>query len=198
MIWDETHVYDAVSASAWVMGFNEPDLTGQAGMTPQAAVKYWRIVESRFPERKLVAPAPSHLHLEWLPQFRAVYRAEVGRYPRFDALAVHCYDSAAQCIAVVKQFEAWAREWGVPEIWVTEFAFVPAWSQDAEGEARAFMAYLGQRPMVTRVAPFLSYGSGCDEYWPDCRPDANPALLHADLMTPTDIGRWYARPLEHW
>lgn len=186
--------------SAWVLGFNEPDLCPwQACLTPEAAVWPTVRIEERFPDRKLVAPAPSSQHVEWLPQFREAFHRATGRHPRWDALAAHCYLwTADRCIELVKLFVGWCELWGVPELWVTEFAFVPAWAADPEAEARKFTAYLESEPRVTRYAPFLSHGGGCDPFWPDCRPEADPSLLEADLMTPTVMGGWYAQPAPGW
>lgn len=91
-----------------------------------------------------------------------------------------------------------AQAWGIGEVWCTEFAFVPAWVADAEGEARRFVGWLEGEPRVTRYAPFVSYIRGGEDYWPDTRPEANPSVFAADGATLTDVGRWYARPTPEW
>lgn len=156
--------------SQWLMGFNEPDQAGQANLTPEQAAVKWQGVEVAYPNRKLVAPAPSHLDPDWLARFRDAYIAAYGEAPRLDALAVHCYlPTADECIALVQQFEDWAAAWDVPEVWVTEFSFVDT------KEEKQFIRYLQADPMVTRFAWFaLSYRG--NETWAPAR-DAQAPLV---------------------
>lgn len=196
MVWDETHVEDGLNASSgWVLGFNEPDLAGQANLTPAQAVGPWARVEERFRAFRLVCPAPSHLHPEWLGQFYEAFRAAKGRYPDCDALAVHCYwNNAARCIADTQARIAEAKRRGVGEVWVTEFFF------SEQAEARAFASYLESEPMVTRWSPFVSRLDCADAkkygYW-DCVAGGDPSLLRETGQL-TAIGAWYARPTPEW
>lgn len=207
MLWDETGLLAKVGGnSGWLMGWNEPDICpSQACISPDEGAILWRIVEMRNPGRLLLSPAPSHLRPEWLAEWREAYRALWGAWPRIDGLAAHCYlQSADGCIALVQRFEEWAREWGEDgkplEVWVTEFAFLPAYC-DAPTEARRFTAYLDESELVTRWAPYVSYAGDLadptqcpSEFWADCRPEADPSLLRKDLQTLTPLGRVYARP----
>jgi len=160
MVWGEQEVVRLMRGekpggnSQWVLGFNEPDLCpSQACMSPLVAAIEWRQVELALPDRLLVAPAPSDLHPEWLPQFRDEFHNRYGRWPRLDGLAVHCYRrAAADCIALVEQYVAWGEEWGAREVWVTEFAFPPcryATEDGAQVEARRLITWLEASP-VTR------------------------------------------------
>lgn len=188
MVWDETHVYDPLAASSgWVMGFNEPDLAGQANLTPQQAVEPWARVEERFRAFWLVCPVPSHLHPEWLSQFYAAFRAAKGRDPDCNALAAHCYwNNAQRCINDVQAVIAEAKRRGVGEVWVTEFHFSQA------TEAQKFVAYLDGEPMVTRWAPYVAR-SDCasKEFW-DCAASGDPALFD-ERWGLTTKGTWYVR-----
>lgn len=195
MIWGRWSggVPQVTTGSRWLLGFNEPDALGQAYLPPQEAAALWRQIEAVYPERLLVSPAPSHLHPEWLPAFREAYRELYGAYPRMDALALHCYlPTAAECIALGQQYVAWAEEWDAAEVWCTEFAFLPAWSADAAGEARGFVAWLEAEPRVTRYAPYVSYETGGTPWWPAIAPGTNPSLFDAAGRL-TEIGLWYAR-----
>lgn len=197
MLWGRGDVGRTLGGnSAWLLGFNEPDLPNQAHLTPDEAAVLWRQVEATYPDRRLVSPAPSHLHPEWLAQFRQAYQVRYGRAPRLDALAFHCYWSAAECIGIGERVVAWAAAWGVPEVWCTEFAFVPAWAPggDAAGEAQRWLAWLATQSSVTRYAPFVSHVEGGEWYWPDTRPEANPSVFAADRQTLTATGSWYVRP----
>jgi len=135
--------------SNWLMLFNEPDLI--LPITPsQAAILYHRLLPI-IADRKVVAPAPSELHINWLPEFRQAHIDTYTEPPRLDALAAHCYkQSAAQCQALVEQFITWADQWGVPEVWVTEFSFTdPA-------QAHTFITWMNANPRVTRYAWFAN------------------------------------------
>lgn len=191
MIYAPSEVLRPLTAtSEWIMGFNEPDLRGQSNTTPEGAVEPWAQLEARYPDRPLLSPAPSSNNPYWLAQFRAAFFARFGRYPRLNGLAMHCYlANAAQCITLLDQYQRWARAWGVPEIWVTEFYFA------GEDDARAFAAELERRPIVTHWAPYKSHKDctlGGDHNW-NCVHGGDPSLLTADGKI-TERGRWYARP----
>ncbi len=83
------------------------------------------------------------------------------------------------------------QAWDVAEVWVTEFAFVPAYSYNAEREARAFVTWLEQTPRITRYAPFVAH-IACDWSWPDCRKSADPSLFDAFGQL-TETGTWYVK-----
>jgi len=157
--------------SPYLMGFNEPDRSAQANLTPAEAVEAWLLLERMYPNRLLVSPAPSHLHPEWLAEFRSAFITAVGRPPRFDALAIHCYfaNDASGCRAVIEQVAEYAQAWDIKGgVWVTEFG--PACSAEgfdttmAEIEARAFVQWLEAHPQVTRYAWFPARLDG-SEYW---------------------------------
>jgi len=131
--------------SDWFMLYNEPDLI--LPITPdEGAILYHRLLPI-IGNRKVVAPAPSELNIEWLPEFRQAYVNIYGELPQLDALAAHCYkQSAAECEALVGQFIVWADEWGIGEVWVTEFSFTDL------AEARRFIAWIEGEPTITRYA----------------------------------------------
>lgn len=168
MIWGSYVPPTVGGSSIYLLGFNEPDLDSQSNIQPGDAAILWKQIEDRFPEHKLVAPAPSHVHPTWIVDFRNAYIAQNGHPPRLDVLAAHCYYyTADSCIALVKQFDAWAAAWVVPQVWVTEFGFFTqnARTQDAAwNEADKFIRYLNSDPMVRRYAWFAARVFG-DEDW---------------------------------
>jgi hypothetical protein len=180
------------SCSDALMGWNEPDICPEQGcVNISAAVQNWPVIEERAARlgvKTLVAPAPSQRRPAWLPEFRAAYHAAYGRYPRFDALAVHCYrNSAEMCIREVERYLAWAAAWGVGEVWVTEIFF------SQEREQRAFMRWVDGEDRVTRVAPFVSRADCAgDQYW-DCQHGSDPSLV-TERDELTAYGRMWARP----
>lgn len=187
---DDLTVAQLGGNSPWLMGFNEQDLTGQADLSPSEAAVLWRQIEQRWPDRKLVAPAPSHLHPEWLVQWWFAYEGQYGQTPRVDAIAMHCYLSAENCIALAEQYEGLAAIWGIREGWVTEFAYteiVPNWEQ----QIAQFVTYLEQSDFWTRYAPFVSHETCDNEFW-NCAAAGDPSLFDAFGQL-TDIGRSYQR-----
>lgn len=191
MIWGgfpSGQVPPVTGSSRWLMGFNEPDLKGQADLTPAQAVPLWSQIEQKYPDRLLVAPGPSHDHPEWIVQFRDAFIAKYGRPPRFDALSVHCYwGMAQQCIDLTKRYEGWASAWGTHEVWVTEFYLA------REDQAKAFVAWMEADPMVTRYSPFVGWIDCSDRRTWHCAEGGDPSLLTRDMTKLTTIGRWYAR-----
>ncbi len=188
---DDLAVSELGGNSDWLMGFNEPDLSGQANLSPGQAALLWREIEAKWPDRKLVAPAPSHLHPEWLVQWWIAYQDRYGQPPRVDALALHCYHrTAADCIRLAREYEGLAEVWGVKEGWVTEFAFtvvVPNWKT----QVSEFVTYLEQSPFWTRYAPFVSRETCDNEFW-DCATAGDPSLFDRFGQL-TEVGRAYQR-----
>ena len=117
--------------SDWVMLFNEPDLAPPAGssMTVDEVVLGQAIVEALFPDKLIVSPAYSPYNYTRLETDYENFYATYGRYPRWDAIAYHCYffDTAAPCMSVLDWMVAFAdrieQDTGKrPGIWCTEFA----------------------------------------------------------------------------
>jgi hypothetical protein len=155
--------------SEWVLGYNEPDLCpDQACLTVEQAVPLWNELENALLDRKLVAPAPSHVHPQWIVEFYNAYVATYGGSPRFDALAMHWYGQRAQYgIAMAEWYKARAREWNVPEVWVTEFAVFACTNlslAEAGAEARTLIEYFDSDPLITRYAWFTNRTRADENY----------------------------------
>lgn len=123
MIWGERYM-DVPIKSDVILGFNEPDLSGQADMTPTLAAQLWREIETRYPDKLLISPAPSQLRTDWLWQMVDEYQRLYGTRPRFDGVAVHYYrysESMPLASEYVRQFRATEvlHGWDVP-LWLTE------------------------------------------------------------------------------
>lgn len=200
MIWGAQSIEQPLGGNSnWIMGFNEPDLSGQSNITPTLAATLWHEIEAKYPDRKLVSPAPSQLNREWIRDFRIAYIAQYGTPPRLDALAFHWYGWwADDAIYLAEYYKALAREWNVPEIWLTEFAMPTQPAPDecwegayaiAQPEAQKLLVYLEQDEMVTRYAWFAARIQGT-EWWSDSRCFA--ALIDYDTGTCTTWGALYA------
>lgn len=175
MIRDRSMVGKPVAPSLYLLMFNEPDCPdpSQACLTIDEAVELHRHVDTdpQYAGRLVVSPATSQNTPMWLAQFRAEYYARWGEYPRWHAIAVHCYfasdDMVDGCIAQMKFHAANARAWNV-ELWVTEFSAVSESDADAERMERAFIAYLESEQVVTRYAHFTNRWQNDWGFCPDC------------------------------
>ncbi len=109
----------------YLLVLNEPNVSGQAYMTPQAAAALWPQYEAvaAAANVKLVGPAitwgtmPNYQDpVAWLDAFYAAYeQVNNGRQPRIDYLAFHWYD-----YGLASQLDR-LDKYNKP-IWVTEFA----------------------------------------------------------------------------
>jgi hypothetical protein len=158
MIYASAHIGQVLSGDAtWLMGFNEPEQPRQANMTPQQAAIAWATVEQTYPDRKLVSPGV--MNLTWLTNWRAAYWTAYGKNPKVDALAVHWYyqndgEPLQSFKRQVQLAENMAAQWGVREVWITEFALYPCWGYDSVQFVKDAYAWLDTRPTVTRAFLF--------------------------------------------
>lgn len=114
--------------SDWVLGINEPELAGQANRTPEQGAVIQRQMEICYPDRLIASPATT-TDPDWLGEMYDAYVSLYGQAPRFDALAVHCYahngvDVMTRCRYMLDRMDAYADEWGIDKIMVTEYAAV--------------------------------------------------------------------------
>lgn len=157
-----------VGNSNWVMGFNEPDISGLS--FTDAAIYWHNNIEPNNPTKKLLSPAPSGSEsgLTWLVNFRNAYIAFYATPPRLDGLAAHCYKwVVSQCTDYLQLFINQANAWGISEIWVTEFSFSPTPPSSPEGalqQQKEFTDWMVSQPMIKRYAWFASRING-NEPW---------------------------------
>jgi hypothetical protein len=132
MLWNGS--FNAASVEAflqahseiqYILVLNEPNVSGQAYMTPQQAAQLWPQYEAVATAAgvKIVGPQitwgtmPGYENpVDWLDAFYAAYEAaNGGRKPRIDYLGFHWYDYGLN-----DQLNALTK-YGLP-FWVTEFA----------------------------------------------------------------------------
>lgn len=153
----------------YILGFNEPNLTDQANMTPTVAAQKWAPLAALAKElnMKMISPAMNYGTLAgygdpivWLDEFfTKVPLADI------DGIAIHCYMANASAMAsYVKRF----KKYGKP-IWLTEFC---AWESSIKS-VNAQMSYMSEalnflesNPDVVRYAWFIPRGSGAVESYP--------------------------------
>ncbi len=177
MIWGAAELADANLASKiyvgpntkYLLGFNEPNFTSQANLTPQQAATAWPKVEAIAKELglKLVAPALNFCGggcnvtdpFQWLDQFLAACTN-----CQIDYVAFHSYacDSNWFINSYMKPAVQKYYTNGNPprKIWVTEFACADSpptggWSvAQIDSYVRTVLNYLEHEPGIFRYAWF--------------------------------------------
>jgi hypothetical protein len=117
----------------YLLVLNEPNITDESNLTPQAAAELWSSIESlaRASGVSIVGPAMTWGSMAgyadpvaWLDAFYESYRARHGRDPRIDYLAFHWYD-----YGLAEQLDRLTK-YG-KRFWVTEFA---NWHSGSDGD----------------------------------------------------------------
>ncbi|SQD95530.1 glycoside hydrolase family protein [Parafrankia sp. BMG5.11] len=146
-----------------LLGFNEPDLRGQADMPVQTALDLWPQLEAT--GMRLGSPAPAAGAADpnsWFGQFMA---GAAQRGYKVDFIALHWYGSDFDPTRATSQLRAYIQDvydrYHLP-IWLTEYSLMnfstsPATVPSAEGQAAfvtASTAMLESLPFVERYAWF--------------------------------------------
>lgn len=193
MIWGRDHLGDATLAQAaahgtTLLGFNEPDLAEQSGMSVEEALAAWPRLEATgmrlgSPAVAWGADAPGG----WLDRFMTGARAQ-GR--RVDFITLHWYGSDFSDAAVghfLGYVDAVHARYGLP-IWVTEYGlmnFGGSPRHPTGPQAAAFIegttAGMEARSYVERYAWFGLPAVG----------DSIEFGLYTDATTPTEAGLAY-------
>ncbi|RAL17274.1 glycoside hydrolase family 128 protein [Aspergillus homomorphus CBS 101889] len=151
------------SGSKYIMGFNEPDNSGQAAMSSAEAVTYYQKYITPYKGKaKLVTPAVtngvgSDMGLTWLENFLNGCGGSCG----VSVLAVHWYgDSASDFKSFVNKAVALAEKYELESTWVTEFALNSAMSagqgtQEAASFLEEVVPWLDEQSGVARYAYFM-------------------------------------------
>lgn len=194
MIWngnfdaDRIRTYKAEHPECeYILGFNEPNLTSQANMTPSEAAASWRKIEALAKEldMKLVSPAMNYGTMEgysdpitWLDEFFTYVPID-----SISAIAVHCYMSNAGALkAYIKKF----KKYGKP-IWLTEFC---GWEAGITNVTKQIdymseaIAYLETDTCVKRYAWFIPRTAAATDSYPYMQ-----LLTKTSPYTLTDLGR---------
>jgi hypothetical protein len=173
----------------YVLGFNEPDNTGQSNMTVAAAIGLWPQLTTN---KALLVGSPAtqgnSTGLTWLTQFMTMANADTTGTLRVDFIAMHwygwnsgsCEPSAATLENFLKQVEAipgnrpiWITEWGCLNVSAPTSAGVQSFLSGA-------ITMLAKHPRVVRYGWFESRTS-----------DPNTTLVNSD-GTLTALGTIYA------
>lgn len=131
--WSEAHPNDR-----FILGFNEPNLTGNHGgsaINPTKAAEVWHELEQFAKDNnlKLVAPALNYSPDEvdgvrystpdmWMDAWINAYKSAYGTAPQYEYLALHSYMGNAT--AMKSYIDNFAKKYG-KKVWLTEFASAP-------------------------------------------------------------------------
>lgn len=150
----------------YLLGFNEPNFTNQANMTPAQAAERWPEVQALAKELnlKLVAPvlnyspdAPYQSPTKWMDEFVAL----VGN-DAFDYTAIHNYGG----IGVMKSLATQFHDRYGKDVWVTEFCYWPGGAgnvyvspENQISEMIQTVEWLEKTPWIGRYAWFKAIGN---------------------------------------
>ncbi|QDS71676.1 hypothetical protein FKW77_008023 [Venturia effusa] len=142
----------AAGATA-LLGFNEPDHTEQANMSPQAAATAFKthMTDNFAGKAKLVSPAVTNgggsMGLGWLKSFMSLCTD-----CKIDAIAIHWYDSSSNVDYFKQHIQDAHSQFGLP-IYLTEFG-------TTDGNDQAFLAavlpWLDSQDYVQKYAYFMA------------------------------------------
>ena len=143
----------------YLLGFNEPNLTDQANMTPKRAGELWPAVVRLAKELNLQLGAPAMNYgtlsgysdpIKWLDEFFAIDSVSIEDV---DFIPIHCYMMNPSAVkGYVEKFAKYNKP-----IWMTEFC---AWeSISGVEQQKTYMSdvlnYFEKNPMVARYAWFM-------------------------------------------
>lgn len=188
----------------YILGFNEPNFTAQANMTPAQAAELWPRLEKIADDfgLKIVGPAlnysPNPPYTDpttWYDEFFSIYPEA-----RCDYLALHCYmDGADGMMSFINKI---ADRYG-KKIWLTEFC---AWEDKgitAETQRNSMVQKveaLELNPVVEKYAWFKARGATSYPYYPLVKfpSETIPKGTLTDLgevyvnMSPFDLDYYYS------
>ena len=151
-------VLSSASGSSYILGFNEPDASSQAAMTPsEAASSYSTYITPYRGKAKLVTPAVTNgggdnEGLGWMRQFLDAC-TDCG----MSVLAVHWYGASAdEFKTFVQEAQELASKYNLEETWVTEFALSSAMTAGSGTQEST--------DFLNEVIPWLDSQSGIGRY----------------------------------
>ena len=170
----------------YVLGFNEPDQSGQSNMTVSQALALWPQLQSI--GLPLGSPAVSWPTVQWFTDFMDSVAAE---HLRVDFICVHMYVGTDD-VSFVQTLQQVYNQYHLP-IWVTEFATAdwnattPAGNMYTAADAMGFMQRLLPQLDSLSYVHRYSWFSGdptSAQLWPSALIATNGSL--------TTLGAWYA------
>ncbi|MEV4641387.1 glycosyl hydrolase [Actinoplanes sp. NPDC049548] len=193
MIWDENVVTAANLAKVrtegtTLLGFNEPDLKGQAEMTVEQALDLWPQLQAT--GMRLGSPAVAYggnTPGGWLDRFMSGAKQ---RNLRVDFITLHWYGSDFSA-AAVGQFMGYVTavhdRYQLP-IWVTEFGLMNFTGTPKFPDTAQITAFISHATAQLEAAPYV------ERYAWFSLPAVGDSVdygLYRDATTPTEAGKIY-------
>ncbi|MCD8313951.1 MAG: glycosyl hydrolase [Bacteroidales bacterium] len=185
--YSESNIASCVqNGSEYLLGFNEPNLTDQANMTPSQAAELWPDVVAIAKKYglKLISPAMNYGTLSgysdpctWLDEFFAIDGISLDD---IDGIAVHCYMNT---LSGLKSYIEKFSKYGKP-IWLTEFCGYSGSAISASSQINYMVEcinYLESNDNVARYAWFIPRGNAVANVNNELLTSKTPVAL-------TDIG----------
>ena len=193
MIWDENVVTPANLAKvktegSTLLGFNEPDLAGQAEMTVEQALDLWPQLQAT--GMRLGSPAVAfggNTPGGWLDRFMTGAKQ---RNLRVDFITLHWYGSDFSD-AAAGQFMGYVRavhdRYGLP-IWITEYGLMNFTGTPRFPNTQQITAFITASAKQLEAAPYV------ERYAWFALPAVGDSVdygLYRDATTPTEAGKAY-------
>jgi hypothetical protein len=198
MVWGHTgneqsttgiaaEVSSAASAGyPYILGFNEPDNTGQSNITVATAISLWPAFKNSSLRVGSPATQGNSAGLTWIKSFLSQVDADTTGTLQVDFIATHWYGwNAGSCDAKAANLESWIKGIeaipGNRPIWITEWGCLNASNPDA-ATVQAFysgaIAMFAKHPRVERYAWYQF--------------ETNNELVNPDGGALTSLGTAYA------
>jgi hypothetical protein len=193
MIWGQNEVTAANLAKVktegrTLLGFNEPDLAGQAEMTVERALDLWPQLQNT--GMRLGSPAVAYggnTPGGWLDRFMTGVKQ---RNLRVDFITLHWYGSDFSSAAVghfMSYVKAVHDRYKLP-IWITEYGLMNFTGEPKFPNTRQITAFITESTKQLEAAPYV------ERYAWFSLPavgDSLPYGLYRDATTPTEAGKAY-------
>jgi len=176
------------SEATHVLGFNEPDMPGQANMTPEECMEHWPKLMTL--KQRLGSPAPADS--TWIDKFLP---EAIRRGLRIDFICLHRYPDVSNP-GSVKEIEKMLtdahQKYGLP-VWLTECgaADIAAWHQPRLAKPTAAMARIFLKNLLAMLdgLPFVErYAWFADRVTDEYRIGT---IFHPRASRLTPLGRIY-------
>jgi hypothetical protein len=188
MIWGASNVTPSALAvpGSTLLGFNEPDMGGQANMTVDRALELWPQLQAT--GKRLGSPAVAwggDLSGGWLDQFMSGAKA---RGLRVDFITLHWYgsDFGPDAVNQLQRYVAAVHaRYGLP-IWVTEYSLIDFSGSGRVASDDQMVAFIASSTAMFESTPYV------ERYAWFGLPALEPGTgLYRDGSTPTPAGVAY-------
>eukprot|EP01084_Bolivina_argentea_P257919 434625_1 len=152
-----------------ILGYNEPNIVGQAELTPASAVQGWLALQSAFPNKILVSPSASSCvgdqcfegwsQLEWFDEFFRLCNDSVPPC-KIDYMAVHFYWCSNNVNGWIGALWNIYNRYGY-KLWLTEFNCYGRSSGEQKIFMQSVIPALEKEDFIEKYAWFVVRNANC-------------------------------------